>query len=65
MIPTCPDEDCETPGKNYHLTIVIESCYAGNFNTPEVLGEGRAVMGSSGDTPAWGSPEGGIFTGGF
>jgi hypothetical protein len=43
---------------------VIESCYAGNFNTPGVTGQGRTVMGSCDDEPA-DATGGGTFTNGF
>ncbi|MBA7699564.1 hypothetical protein ES703_108262 [subsurface metagenome] len=65
-IPACPDEDCDTPGKCCHVSVVIESCYAGNFNVPGVTGPGRAVTGSSTDTTAQGIyPGGGVYTAGF
>jgi len=63
-IPACPDEDCDTPGKCCHVTVVIESCYAGNFNVDGVKGTGRTVMGSCDDEPADAS-DGGVFTSGF
>jgi len=63
-IPSCPDEKCDTPGKCCHVAVVIESCYAGNFNTTGIVGLGRTVMGSSTDEPASGT-NGGIFTQGF
>jgi len=63
-IPACPDEDCDVEGKCCHVTVVIESCYAGNFNTDGVKGAGRTVMGSSDDEPA-DATGGGVFTSGF
>lgn len=64
-IPPCPDEDCETPGKCCHVSVIIESCYAGNFNKPGVTGDGRAVVGTSTDTPSRATPNGGVYTNGF
>lgn len=65
-IPPCPDEDCETPGKCCSVTVVIESCYAGNFNVPGVTGQGRTVVGTSTNTPSWATyPGGGVYTQGF
>ena len=63
-LPACPDEDCDTSGKCCHVTLVIESCYAGNFNVSGVTGQGRTVMGSSDDEPA-AATNGGAFTQGF
>jgi len=65
-IPPCPDEDCETPGKCCHVTVIIESCFAGNFNVPGVTGQGRTVIGTSADTSSYATyPGGGIYTQGF
>jgi uncharacterized repeat protein (TIGR01451 family) len=65
-IPPCPDEDCETPGKCCSVTVIIESCYAGNFNVPGVTGQGRTVVGTSTNTPSWATyPGGGVYTQGF
>ena len=65
-IPPCPDEDCDTPGKCCHVSVIIESCYAGNFNVPGVTGQGRAVVGTSTNTPSWATyPGGGVYTQGF
>jgi hypothetical protein len=65
-IPPCPNEDCETPGKCCNVSVVIESCYAGNFNLPGVTGQGRAVVGTSNDTPSQGVyPGGGVYTAGL
>lgn len=63
-LPACPDEDCDVPGKCCHVQVVIESCYAGSFNTPGVTGPGRTVIGSSDDEPA-AAGSGGVFTQGF
>ncbi len=63
-IPACPDEDCDVEGKCCHVTVVIESCYAGNFNDDSIKGTGRTVMGSSDDEPA-AATGGGVFTSGF
>jgi uncharacterized repeat protein (TIGR01451 family) len=46
------------------MTVVIESCYAGNFNIDGVKGTGRTVMGSSDDEPAE-ATGGGVFTSSF
>jgi len=65
-IDSCPDEDCGTPSKSCHVSVIIESCYAGKFNVPGVTGSGRTVTGSSTDTPAQGIyPGGGVYTAGF
>jgi len=64
-IKPCPDEDCETPSKCCHVSVIIESCYAGNFNLPGVTGQGRAVVGTSTDTPSQATPSGGVYTNGF
>jgi PKD repeat protein len=65
-IPPCPDEDCTTAGKCCHVTVIMESCYAGNFNTPGVTGQGRTVVGTSSNTPSWATyPGGGAYTQGF
>jgi hypothetical protein len=64
-IPPCPDEECKTPGKCCHVSVIIESCYAGNFNTPGVTGKGRAVVGTSTDTPSRATSSGGVYTNGF
>ena len=65
-IPPCPDEDCNTAGKCCSVTVIIESCYAGNFNTPGVTGQGRTVVGTSSNTPSWATyPGGGVYTQGF
>lgn len=65
-IPPCPDEDCETAGKCCHVSVVIESCFAGNFNVPGVTGEGRAVVGTSTDTESRAThPGGGVYTDGL
>ena len=63
-IPACEDENCEKEQVNCHVTVVIESCYAGSFNTPGVTGLGRTVMGSSKNEEADASG-GGVFTQGF
>ena len=65
-IPACPDEDCETAGKCCHVTVIIESCYSGNFNAPGVTDQGRTVVGTSSNTPSWATyPGGGIYTQGL
>jgi hypothetical protein len=64
-IPPCPDEECEAPGKCCHVSVIIESCYAGHFNKPGVTGVGRAVVGTSSDTPSQATPSGGVYTNGF
>ncbi|MFP3897966.1 MAG: hypothetical protein ACLFVD_01430 [Dehalococcoidia bacterium] len=62
----CDGEECGTPGC-CHVSVVIESCYAGNFNTPGLNDqENIVVSGSSTDTPAQGIyPGGGVYTAGF
>jgi PKD repeat protein len=65
-IPPCPDEDCETPGCCCHISVIIESCFAGNFNVDGVTGEGRSVVGTSTDTESWATYSGGgVYTEGL
>jgi len=66
-IPPCdPEDECTTAGTCCHVTVIIESCYAGNFNTPGVTGEGRTVIGTSSNTPSWATYSGGgVYTQGF
>jgi PKD repeat protein len=65
-IPACPGEDCNLAEKCCHVSVIIESCYGGKFNVPGVTGPGRAVAGSSTNTPSQGIyPGGGIYTAGF
>jgi len=65
-IPPCEDLDCETPKCCCHVSVIIESCYAGNFNVPGVTGKGRSVTGTSTNTPSWATyPGGGVYTQGF
>ena len=45
-IPPCANEDCDTPGKCCNVSIVIESCYSGQF-VDSVKGTGREVLTSS------------------
>jgi PKD repeat protein len=63
---SCKDADCGTPGC-CHVSVIIESCYAENFNVPGLNDqEGMVVSGSSSDTPAQGCmPGGGVYTAGF
>jgi PKD repeat protein len=63
---SCKDADCGTPGC-CHVSVIIESCYAGNFNIPGLNdNENIVVSGSSSDTPAQGCmPGGGVYTAGF
>ena len=62
----CDGEACDTPGC-CHVSVVIESCYAGNFNVAGLNDqEHMVVSGSSTDTPAQGTyPGGGVYTEGF
>ena len=62
----CKDADCGTAGC-CHVSVIIESCYAGNFNVPGLNDqEGMVVAGSSTNTPAQGvMPGGGVYTAGF
>jgi len=63
-IESCDEECCETKGKCCHVSVVIESCFAGNFKN--IAGEGRAVMGASDTTESWlNYPSGGYYTRGF
>jgi len=65
-IPACPDEDCEKPGCCCDVTVVLESCFAGNFDVEGVTGQGRTVVGTSTDTESWATyPGGGAYTRGF
>ncbi len=65
-IPACPDQDCEKPACCCHVTVVLESCFAGNFDVDGVTGEGRAVVGTSTDTESWATyPGGGVYTQGL
>ena len=41
-IPPCPDEECDTPACCCNVSVVIESCFAGNFN---VDGRGASSSG--------------------
>lgn len=63
---SCKDEDCGTPGC-CHVSVIIESCYAGNFDVPGLNDqENIVVSGSSTNTPAQGIyPGGGVYTAGF
>jgi len=63
---SCDGEECGTPGC-CHVSVIIESCYAGNFNVPGLNDqEGIVVTGSSTNTPAQGvMPGGGVYTAGF
>ena len=63
---SCKDADCGTPGC-CHVSVIIESCYAGNFDVPGLNDqEGMVVSGSSTNTPAQGCmPGGGVYTDGF
>jgi len=63
-IPECEDQLCDNEQVNCHVTVIIESCYAGSFNIDGVKGKGRTVMGSSDDEPA-AAAGGGVFTSGF
>ena len=46
----CDGEECGTPGC-CHVSVIIESCYAGNFNVPGLNdNENIVVSGSSSDT---------------
>ena len=62
----CDGEECDTPGC-CHVSVVIESCYAGNFDIPGLNDRPNMVVsGSSTDTPAQGIyPGGGVYTAGF
>ncbi|MGD9115896.1 MAG: PKD domain-containing protein [Dehalococcoidia bacterium] len=62
----CDGEDCGTPGC-CHVSVIIESCYAGNFNVPGLNDmDNIKVAGSSSNTPAQGCmPGGGVYTAGY
>lgn len=42
MMPACPNQDCRTPGKSCHVSVVMESCHSGNFLGP-LSKQGRTV----------------------
>ena len=62
----CDGQECGTPGC-CHVSVIIETCYAGNFDVPGLNDqENIVVAGSSTDTPAQGvMPGGGVYTAGF
>jgi len=62
----CDGQECGTPGC-CHVSVIIESCHAGNFNVPGLNDqENMVVTGSSTDTVAQGvMPGGGVYTAGF
>lgn len=65
-IPACPDEDCEKPGCCCDVTVILESCFAGNFKVDGVTGQGRTVVGTSTNTEAYATyPGGGVYTRGL
>ena len=64
-IPSCPNEDCDEKGKCCHITVLLESCHAGNFNVSGVVGEGRTIIGSCGANETASAKGGGVFTQGF
>jgi hypothetical protein len=65
-IPPCPNEDCDTAGKCCNVTVIIDACRAGTFNTTGVTGQGRTVIGSSTNEAAWWRYPGGyVYTKGF
>lgn len=66
-IPPCPDENCDEPGKCCSVTVIIESCYSGNFNVAGLNDrQGTTVIGTSTNTPSWATYSGGgVYTQGF
>jgi hypothetical protein len=65
-IPACPDEDCEKAGCCCDVTVILESCFAGNFKVDGVTGQGRTVVGTSTNTESWATyPGGGVYTRGL
>ena len=65
-IPACPDEDCNKAGCCCHVSVILESCFSGNFNVSGVTGQGRAVVGTSTDTESWATyGGGGVYTAGL
>lgn len=65
-IPACPDQPCPSSSQCCSVTVLLESCYAGNFNVAGVPGEGRMVIGTSNDTVSQGLiPGGGVYTAAF
>jgi len=65
-IPACPDEDCNKAGCCCHVSVILESCFSGNFNVSGVTGQGRAVVGTSSNTESWATYSGGgVYTAGL
>jgi hypothetical protein len=65
-IPSCPDQDCDLAGACCNVSVIIESCFAGNFKVPGITGQGRAVVGTSTSTESWATyPGGGAYTQGL
>ncbi|MBN1152906.1 MAG: isopeptide-forming domain-containing fimbrial protein [Dehalococcoidia bacterium] len=65
-IPACPDQDCETAGCCCDVTVILESCFAGNFKVKGIGGEGCRVVGTSDRTESWATyPGGGVYTRGL
>lgn len=53
IIPPCPNERCDIMGKCCDVTVIVESCYAGQF-LDELPDTGRNIIASSeGDTPSY------------
>lgn len=53
IIPSCSGDICDAPAGSCDVTVIIESCYAGQFLS-EIEGEGRlAITSSKGDTPSY------------
>ena len=65
-IEACPGEACNESRKCCYVAVVIESCFSGNFNTSDVTGQGRIIIGTASDQCSWGrSSTGGHYTYGF
>ncbi len=58
-LPACPNEDCKTPEKSCHVSIVVESCHSGNFfNTLKGVGRTVAVSAASDEVAFFGREDG-------
>ncbi len=64
-LPACPKEDCKTPEKSCHVSIVIESCHSGNFfDILKGVGRTVAVSSASDEVAFFGKDNNGRWHGG-
>jgi len=70
-LPACSKEDCKTPNKSCHVSVVVESCHSGNFMSA-LSKDGRTVAVSSGSSEVAyfgvngkGNSHGGDYTNGY